>query len=104
MRAIWREPSSVRPVPHLLALKCWPWRCGAQQVGCPLSAVGATLRPRRRNRVSKPDPSKEGPVSKGTGLSSFLQNLNFVLNLKTAKSLGLSIPESVILRADRVIE
>jgi putative tryptophan/tyrosine transport system substrate-binding protein len=28
----------------------------------------------------------------------------FVLNLKTAKSLGLSIPESVILRADRVIE
>ena len=28
----------------------------------------------------------------------------FVLNLKTAKSLGLSIPESVILRADRIIE
>jgi putative ABC transport system substrate-binding protein len=28
----------------------------------------------------------------------------FVLNLKTAKSLGLSIPESVIIRADRVIE
>ena len=28
----------------------------------------------------------------------------FVLNLKTAKSLGLSIPESVMLRADRVIE
>ena len=23
---------------------------------------------RRRNRVSEPDPSKEGPVSKGTGL------------------------------------
>ncbi len=28
----------------------------------------------------------------------------FVLNLKTAKSLGLSIPESVISRADRIIE
>jgi putative ABC transport system substrate-binding protein len=28
----------------------------------------------------------------------------FVLNLKTAKSLGVSIPETVILRADRVIE
>jgi putative ABC transport system substrate-binding protein len=27
-----------------------------------------------------------------------------VLNLKTAKSLGLSIPEAVILRADKVIE
>ena len=25
----------------------------------------------RRNRVSKPDPSKEGPVSKGTGLYLF---------------------------------
>ena len=28
----------------------------------------------------------------------------FVLNLKTAKSLGLTIPESVIVRADRIIE
>jgi putative tryptophan/tyrosine transport system substrate-binding protein len=28
----------------------------------------------------------------------------FVLNLKTARSLGLSIPEAVILRADRIIE
>jgi putative ABC transport system substrate-binding protein len=27
-----------------------------------------------------------------------------VLNLKTAKSLGVSIPESTILRADRIIE
>ena len=28
----------------------------------------------------------------------------FVLNLKTAKSLGVSIPETVILRADRLVE
>jgi ABC-type uncharacterized transport system substrate-binding protein len=28
----------------------------------------------------------------------------FVLNLKTANSLGLSIPEAVILRADRIVE
>jgi hypothetical protein len=26
------------------------------------------MKARRRNRVSEPDPSKEGPVSKGTGL------------------------------------
>jgi putative ABC transport system substrate-binding protein len=28
----------------------------------------------------------------------------FVLNLKTAKSLGISVPESVLLRADRIVE
>jgi putative ABC transport system substrate-binding protein len=49
------------------------------------------------NRIIKGDNPGEIPVEQPT-------TFQFVVNLRTAKALGLTIPESVLLQADKVIE
>jgi putative tryptophan/tyrosine transport system substrate-binding protein len=69
-----------------------------------LGAIAAMLLPVRLARAQKyaqrilAGTNPSDPPVEGT------DKLSFVVNLKTARQIGLTIPESVLARADRIIE
>ena len=94
-----RGPVIAQTLQHRLA-SMWEWREQVQDGG--LMSYGSSVVSRWEqvaahvDRILKGAKPGETPVDMPT-------NLGLALNLKTAKAIGLEIPQSVVLRADEVI-
>ena len=94
-----RGPVIAQTLQHRLA-SMWEWRGQVQDGG--LMSYGSSVVSRWEqvaahvDRILKGAKPGETPVDMPT-------NLGLALNLKTAKAIGLEIPQSVVLRADDVI-
>jgi ABC-type uncharacterized transport system substrate-binding protein len=95
-----REQLGRLALAHMLAAIC-EWR-EMVAFGC-LASYGTTLRELQAMKAAQIDKMLKGASSADTPVQQPTK-FELVLNLKTAKELGVTIPQTVLLRADEVIE
>lgn len=91
-----RRYASTRRLPVALHRKEWVERGALFSYGANFSAVG-------RDAAQYVDRILKGALPSSLPVQQ-VSRLEFVISLKTAKAIGLTIPQALLLRADQVIE